>query len=402
MNIFVARQPILDRDQKIAGFELLFRQGFTNMFDGTNGDEATSSVIVNSFFSIGINRLTAGKKAFINLTANLLKRDMITILPKDDVVLEILEDVNPSDPQVMLACKKLRDLGYVLALDDFVFRPEYRPLLELANIVKIDFRTTRIAGIRNVIKDTSFSHIKFLAEKVETPEEFELAKSLGYSLFQGYYFSKPIITSEKDIPESKVKCLQLLTLINNPESDYDRLESIIKSDVSLTYKLLKLINSSAFGIRSEIYSVRQAITLLGLREIKKWLSLILLRKIGKDSPDELIRTSLVRAIFGELLANKVGLSLEGNNAFLMGIFSLLAVYLNRPLSEVLSELPISEQVKQALEGVQNPYRDIFEIVLSYEKADWSSFSHFVKKTSLDEKEVAELYVQALQTADQFI
>lgn len=401
MNVFVARQPILDQRGHLFAYELLFRESMDNFFRSQDGDLATSSVISSSFFLMDINQITMGKPAFINFTSNLLKQGMATLLPRDSVVIEILEDVAP-DLEIIAACKELKELGYKLALDDFVFREEYRPLIELADIIKIDFQCTDIAERLAIIQRLNKPKVSFLAEKVETLEEFEKAKSIGYGLFQGYYFSRPSIVQGKDIPASKVNYLNLLQEISRPDLEIEALEHIIKRDISLTYKLLKFINSSVFGFKSKISSIRQALTLLGPREFKKWVSVVVLGSISEGKPDALAVQSYVRATFAELLAPKARLGAQASNLFMMGLFSLIDACLDRPLPEILKELPIEDSVKSALLGYPNIYRDLLELIIDYEQGNWKQVSRHALKLHLEEECIPPCYVKALEGANSFL
>lgn len=317
METYVASQPIFDLKENVFAYELLFRKGTQNYYEGMDGDQATTDVIVNSFLNIGIEKLTRGKRAFINFTTNLIKELTVYLLPSDLVVVEILENIEP-DQDIVLACQKLKAAGYLLALDDFVFKEKFKPLIDLADIIKIDFTTTCEFERIDIVKRLSSHNIMFLAEKVETREEFDQALKAGYTLFQGYFFSEPLIVTGRNIPPFKLNCLRLLQEINNVDSNFKKMEDIIKGDVSLSYNLLKFINSAVFGLKMKINSIKQALVLMGLSEVRKWASLVTLQSVGKDKPNELVVNSLVRAAFGEALAYKTKLNQQASNIFLWG------------------------------------------------------------------------------------
>lgn len=400
MEAFVARQPIFDIKQKVLGYELLYRVDNTNQFMETNGDMATNEVIANSLLLMGLETLTGGKRAFINFTENLLKKGAPVMLPADIVAIEVLESVR-QDSEVILACKRLRDLGYTLVLDDFVMGGGSEKLIDLVDIVKIDFLNTGKKDRGKVIKRFKDKNIKFLAEKVETRALFEEAVQLGYSYFQGYFFSKPVIISSQDVPVQKTNYLQIICELNMANMDYGRIEEIVKRDVSLSYKLLKFINSAAFGFRTRINSIRHALVLLGMVEIKRWISLLALRSMSEDKPDEILTSSVVRARMGELLAPRIGMADKGADFFLLGLFSMLDVLLGRPMSKILTDLPIAEEVKDALNGEPGIYSDVMNLIKSYERAQWSQFSELAAKFSLQETILPKLYIEALEWADQF-
>ena len=400
METFVARQPILDRYEKIFAYELLFRNGNETNYTSLDGDRATVDVISHSFLTIGMDTLTGGKRGFINFTANSLKSQIAYSLPKEHVAIEILENVEP-DQDIIAACKQLKEAGYLLVLDDFVFEAKFWPFIDLADIIKVDFLNTDVQERRNIIHRVGSRKIKFLAEKVETRDDFLQALKFGYYYFQGYYFSKPVIISGKIIPHFKLNCLRLMAEINNPEVNFEKINTFIKGDVSLSFNLLKFINSSVFGFKTKINSIKQALVLLGLSEVRKWASIIVLRNIGEDKPDALIVNSVVRATFGEALAHKTIFKQQASNIFLMGLFSLIDAFLDRPLVEVLKELPLTNEIKRALLGEANQIRGFLDLILAYEKGDWTQFSLCAKKIHIDESQVPDIYLQALASANQF-
>ena len=247
MEQFIARQPILDRDMNLFGYELLFRDSLENCFSGVDEDEATSRVIAGSTLLFGLESLLGNGKGFINFTRKALLRDYASVLPKKQIVVEILENVAP-DAEVMDACHRLKKKGYILALDDFVYDARYDELLKMADIVKVDFFVSDVSMREGAWPTFSVPRgVKMLAEKVETQEEFEQAREMGYDYFQGYFFSKPVIISKKDVPGFKINQLRMLQKVNEEEIDFDGLSDLIQADMSMAYKILRLTNSAAFG-----------------------------------------------------------------------------------------------------------------------------------------------------------
>lgn len=394
MQVFVARQPIFDRRQHIFAYELLFRQGQENFYSAVDGDQATSQVIVNSFWLIGLPTLTGGKLAFINFTANLLKNEIVTILPADQIAVEILETVDPT-ADIVEACRKIRELGFLIVLDDFVFEPRFEPLMELADIIKIDFQTTGLEEQITLIEMCRGKNIRFLAEKVETPEEFRQAMELGYTYFQGYFFSKPIIVAGHSIPKDKTVNFRLLQQISSSLLDLDKLEKLIEKDVFLTYMLLKYINSASFGFRASIRSIRQALALLGVKEAVKWAALIVTRELAQDKPQELVVISVMRARFCELLANEAGYKERGSDAFLLGLLSLIDALLDRPLADILAELPVTSDVRSALLGAPGLFQDIYQLSLAYEQGNWQAVVIYAGQLNIAEARLPVLHVNSL-------
>ena len=401
MDVFVARQPIFDRQQRVFGYELLFRSCLTNAYDGTEGTQATSQVITTSFFSLDMGKILGGKRAFINFNRDLLVGECVSVLPSEIAVVEVLESVE-ADEQVMAACKHLKERGYLLALDDFVCEERLAPLAEVADIIKVDFLATPEAERRRLVRRYSGRGIKLLAEKVETPEQFRQAHQMGYSYFQGYFFARPVIISGRDIPAFKLHYLQILKEINLPELDYQRLENMIKQEVSLSYKLLRYINSAAFGWRGPIESIRQALVLLGESESRKFVSLVALPFLAQDKPEELVVTAVIRARFCESIAPRVGLSRRKADLFFLGMFSLLGVIMDRPLEEVLAEVGLAPDVREALlekSCGRNPLGWILELVRSYEAAEWDRLAQAARHLRLPAEVIPDLYLDSVHWAD---
>lgn len=373
MQTFIARQPIFDHHQKVFAYELLFRSGTTNNFaDHTDLNHISSKVIADSCLLLNVEDITAGKKAFVNVTRHVLVNEFFNMLPVELTAIELLETIEP-DETVIAACRKLKAAGYILALDDFVYAEEFRPLVELADIIKVDFLNTTAAEQKKLVDDFAPLGVRFLAEKVETREDFQRAREMGYQYFQGYFFCRPVILAKKDIPGNKLQYCRILQAIHQPELDFKQIEQIIKQDLSLSYKLLRYINSASMGRSNTISSIKQALSLLGEREIKRWVSLIALAGMGADKPEELVTQAIVRAKFCELLAPIFNLTARAEDLFLMGMFSLVDAILDRELSEILLEMPIHDDIKAALMGTaNNELREVYDFMLDYVQADWET------------------------------
>ncbi len=370
MDIFIARQPIFDKHIKVAAYELLYRSGRTNAAL-SGGDSATSSVIINGLLMIGLETLTDKKKAFINFTRNLLVDGTATVFPTETLVVEVLEDVE-SDPLLLESLKRLKALGYTIALDDYVESYVFEDIVALVDIIKVDFLLCDMSEITRIAKRFKGTRVRLLAEKVETQEQFEIAAKLGYTYFQGYFFEKPSIVASKDMQGIKVSHIQILKELGGDEPDFSRIAAAIESDLALTYKLLRLVNSAAYHGSSRITSIQQALVRLGMKEIRKWTALIMMRDAGEKKPEELVRASLVRARAMERLAEKVKLGSRKTEFFLLGVFSMIDVIMDRSLADILEELPLDDQIKKALLGEPNVLRKGLDIITAYERADWDS------------------------------
>ena len=301
---FIARQPIFDREQRVFGYELLFRSSEVNSFDGSDPDAATQKVIADAIFLHGLESLTGNRKAFINFTAKLLSGEYLSVLPKEQVVIEILETVEP-DPEVLANCHRLKQAGYCLALDDvgFSLRPE--AFQNLVDIIKVDLCTTTPEQRRLLVLRFVPQGIALLAEKVETYEEYELAKKMGFQYFQGYFFGKPQTISHRDLPAFQVNYLRILQAIHRPEMDLEGIERIIRSEPALCYKLLRYLNSPFFGFANPISSIRHAISLLGEKEFRCWVSLLAVTSMAASKPQELVVTSLIRAAWVRIPGSEI-------------------------------------------------------------------------------------------------
>ena len=397
MERFVARQPIFDRHQKVYAYELLFRSSLENVYSHANQDVASSDVIVSSFFLLDIQTITGGNRAFINVTRDVLVREFITMLPKEIAVVELLESIT-ADTEVLFILEKLKKEGYLIALDDFVYNDQTKGLVDLADIIKVDLLSTTSEDRRSLIKELAPRGIKFLAEKVETQEIYQESLEMGFTYFQGYFFSRPHIISGRDIPGVKLNYLRILQEIHKPSLDFEQIEGVIRVEISLCYKLLRYINSPFFGVINNISSIKQALVLLGERDVKKWVSLLALATMGEDQPEELVLLAIIRAKFCESLASYAGLMARSADLFLMGMFSLIDTILSRPLDSILSEIPISDDVKSALLGEENQLRYIYDCVIAYERGEWEKLSEVAAKLGIDEYKTPQVYLSSVDWA----
>lgn len=399
MHIFLARQPIFDRTKNVIAYELLFRNGHENAYNSVDGNEATLQVIANSFYDFDFKSVSDDKKVFINFTEKLITEEIATILPWEDVVIEILENIEPTD-EIMNACKKLKDKGFILALDDFVFDKKYTELIKLIDIIKVDFIITKGYERKKIFDLLKInSKIKFLAEKVETIEEYNEAMYYGYDYFQGYYFSKPTILTGNGIPTNKYAGLEILKLINDKDFKYSDLEALILKDVGLSYKIIKRINSSAYYLRNEVNSIKYAITFLGEKEIVKWLYVILLNEIKGKNPDEVIKISLQRAKFCELICNISIYKGKAFSAYITGLFSVMDAILNCSMESIIRDLNISDEVKEGLIGDENILNTILKLAISYGRGEWEEAKVYSQKINININEISEIYLQTLKWVD---
>jgi len=398
MDVFVARQPIFTRTKKLFGYELLFRTGMNNAFPDLDGDVATSNLLSSSFFSVGIDRIAGGRKSFINFTEALLLRGTPSLFPQNMIMVEILEDIRPS-AEIIDACRLLKKQGYTLALDDFAFDDSFAELLQLVDIVKIDFRQTPESQIGSLLRQLRPFSCRLLAEKVENYDEFNRARELGFAFFQGYFFSRPEVLKNRDIPQNKLTMLRLISEINNSEFDVTVLEKLISRDVAVSYKLLKYLNSAYFSRLAPLKSIRQAIAFLGERGVKLFVSLIATSQLAEDKPDELVRLSIIRARFLEQLGAKLGL--DSGELFLLGLFSLIDAMLDNPMDDLLARLPVSASIRQALVERAGPLAAPLCLVESCERADWSGVDRWRQLLQIDDEQLPAMQLDAIGWADSY-
>ena len=395
MDLFVARQPIFDRHRHVVGYELLFRSSRENIFGKNDPNKASLKMMDTTLLGFGLDALVGDKPAFFNATREVLVREHWAVLPPAKTVIEVLETVEP-DAEVVGACLGLKKAGYQLALDDFVFRPEYEPLLELADIIKVDFLLTKGAERKRLADVYGTRGVQMLAEKVETHEEFEAGLAAGYTLFQGYFFCKPEMVLGKDVPALKANLVRLLQEVNRPEVSFDRLEDIVKGEMALSVRLLRYLHSAGFGWRHDIGTISQALRVLGERPTRKWASLVALTLIGDDKPPELVTTSLVRAQFCEELGNEMALPDRPADLFLIGLLSLLDAMLDRPLPEIVSAMSLSEEIHTALLGGDSLLSEVLQLASSYDRADWYRVTHLANRTAIPEPRIPDAYRRAVE------
>jgi EAL and modified HD-GYP domain-containing signal transduction protein len=397
-EIFVARQPIFDPQQAVYAYELLYRNSFTNSSQVADATNATLSVIHHAFLALG-TQLTGAKRVFINFGRDALLKRMPFVLRPESTIIEVLEDVE-ADDVIMEVCRDLKRAGYLIALDDFDGRTSNSAaLVDLADFIKFDFRATTADERQDFVRRQNGRKIPLLAEKVETPGEFNEARKAGYAYFQGYFFSKPVIVSARSIPTNKMNYLRLLGDISKPELDFMALQKTIMQDTYFSYSLLNYINSAFFGLRTRIATIQQALMFLGEREVRKWASLVTLTFVGADKSPEILATSLIRAKLCELLAEKTYLSANTMEVFLMGMFSLLDVLIGRPLGEVIAMMNVSREMKIALTTGGNAYGELLSAVCAYERADWGQCEASARKLDMDMSVIPPMYKQALEWAD---
>jgi c-di-GMP phosphodiesterase len=392
---FIARQPIFDARRNIFGYELLFRAGWENSFRG-EVEDATRQILDNCLM-LGIDFFAGKARAFINCTREALVGQQVLHLPPNRTVLEILETVEP-DEDLLNACRALRSRGYVLALDDFLPRPEMRPLVEIADFVKVDFRITDTAIRREVHQMVRGTSAALLAEKVEDQDEFGRALEEGYEYFQGYFFCRPKIVANREIPPNWANYLSLLIELSKPTLNVPGIIRIVQSETSICYRLLRLANSAMAGVRNEVTSVRSAFMMVGEERFRTLVSLAVSSALGRDQPPALISLSLERARFCELVAPLTGQT--STEQYMMGMLSLVGAILQAPMELLLKSLPLRQEAKDALMGAVSPLSLPLRLVRSFETGEWEACAEAAQELGLSEELLTGIYMESIRWAAQ--
>jgi c-di-GMP phosphodiesterase len=367
-SIFLARQAILDREQQLFAYELLFRDGRTNGARFTDANAATTRLLTNTFLEFGIETISDNKPVFINLPRSFVTGELPMPLDPRHVVLEILEDIT-ADEAILSGIASLKERGFTIALDDFILDEARRSLLANADLIKIDIRQFTPEALAQEVKHYAGMPLKLLAEKVETHGEFELCRDLGFDYFQGYFFSKPLLMEGRELPASQVILLNLITKLQTPATTFAEIEELISNDVGISYKLLRIINSSLYNLSREVESIQHAVVLLGTATLKKWLTLLSLSAVS-NKPPELVNQTLIRAHMCEQLAHT--LKLKPESAFTVGLFSLLDALMDTPLEELVAALPLAPDIRAAITQRSGELGALLQAVENYERGEWQA------------------------------
>jgi len=400
LKVFVARQAIFNRKKQVVAYELLFRDGSSNSFPNIAEDKATAKLILDNQLNLGTRYLTSGKKALINIGPESLKQELATFLPANDVILELLETIQPSEENY----ERVRSLfhqRYKLALDDFIYDEGWQPFLKLVRLIKFDVMQTPLDTLGPIIAELKQQrNIKLLAEKIETEEEYEIAKKMGFHFFQGYFFAKPRVIEENDIEFNYTIVMLIYTEVLKPNLNVTKIAQLFSQDTALAYKLLRLINSGVFPIKSKIESIKQALVYLGYERTKKFVGLIMTAHVAEGKPTELTRMSIVRARFCELIGGQVQ-SNSGSACFLVGLFSLLDAILDRPMEKVVDKLPFPEELQKALLGEANFHYYVLNIVKAYESGSWWKLQKACQYLNISDECLPEFHAAAILWADMY-
>ncbi len=395
INMFIARQPIFNKALKIYGYELLFRaDAQSRAFSNTSSTSATA-VILGGLFEQGIDKVVGSAKAFVNFDYEFIMSDMIELISPKTLVIEVLETVE-SNSTLLSRIEELRRKGYKIALDDFQEDYFTCPAISKADIIKYDIIETPLDTICMEVKEALLENKILLAEKIETEEEYQKARAMGFQLFQGYFFSKPKIVTKGSKTRKTLKAVysQILMELKKEDFSYDRIASIIESDVNLSYRLLYAISHKNKG--SSYSSIKNALVRMGSWEIERWISVLMLQNVSGDKPDEVLRMSLVRSKFCEHMAENSSLWQRKDEASMVGLFSMLDAILNCPMEEAVEDLAISEDVIEALVTGEGIFKPLCILMKAYESCKWDDVDKYSVEVNIDPKRLGEWYLSSIE------
>jgi c-di-GMP phosphodiesterase len=388
-RVLVSRQPIYGADMAVFGYELLFRDSEIDRASFSDGDQATAEVILNTFMDIGLEQVVGQDLAFINFGRNLIMANYCESLPRERVVFELLENIEP-DESLLKRLRQLKNAGYRIALDDFVCADPFYRLLETVQFVKLDVLANDQQTIERSVATLKKFPLQLIAEKVETREQLRLCQDLGFDYFQGYFFCRPQLVASRRLPVNRLSAIRLITKLNNPDIKMKELEEALSQDVSLSYKLLRYVNSAVCGLNREVESIRHAVVLVGLERMRIWASLILFSGLD-DKPRDVIVTGAVRARMCEKLAESLKME-RPDRFFLVGLFSVLDAIFDRPLEEIVKTLPLAPEAADGLLRHEGQLGSVLRCSMAFERKDWREAQNSVP---LNLETIAQIYQQAM-------
>jgi c-di-GMP-related signal transduction protein len=399
MSFLLARQPIFDHYLNVYAYELLYRNHDAGSIKHTDGEVATSSVLVNALLTSQADVYTGSVPAFVNFTDQLILDEIPHILNPERIVVEILENAHVSQ-SLIDAVDALREKGFKVAYDDFIYSETHSGLVDHVDILKVDFMDNTESDVEAIVKKYHRPGLRLLAEKVETKADFHRAVKLGFDLFQGFFFARPVVVEGVDLKGFNASLMRVVGAMQKTEPDFKEIAQIVEKDISLTYKLLKMVNSAAFYKRQTIQNVQQALALLGLKELKKWVYLLVLREHSTDKPSELLKLSLIRAKHAEAVSMLVGHKKNASEAFMTGLLSLLDTMMDNTMENIVKELPLDQTIREALLGQDNELSKVLKLVLSYERGEWDQFYSLAAALSVDPLLMPNMYFDALEWANE--
>lgn len=398
MYAYVARQAIFDRDKKVIGYELLFRNGQDNCFPNIDADEATSKLLNQHHLTHDLGEITDHKLAFINFYRDTLLYRFPTSLDPLNCIIEIVETVEVDDALIK-ACKHIHDLGFRLALDDYDFNPKWSALFPYIQVVKVEAEAQTTERLAEIMPQLKSAGVKVVVERIETVAQFQHYLDLGVDYFQGFFFTRPEMIQKRQLPASKINLLQLMAISCQTDFDMTEVNRVLERDASLAYKLLRFINNPANYHRQKIASLLHALNYMGQIEVKKFIALLALANLGDDKPQELLRLSLTRARLCELVSRARGDHQNPPKGFLIGLFSLLDAILDLPINVVISKTPIDDEIQVGLIEQHGHLADYVAVCRTLEQADWDRLDGLCQQLGLTAQQIADFHLEALNWAN---
>lgn len=399
--MFIARQPIFDKTKEVYGYELLFRGSNTsNAYNGTSAESSTA-VVLGGLFEIGVDKIVGDKKAFVNFNYNSLMSNSIELVDPSTLIIEVLEDVEV-DARLMRRLDSLHKEGYRIALDDFVQSIKDFKIVPIADIIKYDLIATPLDTIQDEVMEALRRKKVLLAEKVETEEEFIAARKMGFQLFQGYFFSKPVIVAGLKGKKPDITIYRrILNELHQEEPSFQGLAEILETDVSVAYRLVNVVSKKdEHDIQK---GLKSALVKMGLTDFERWVHIMMLQDLSVNKPHELIRTSLIRSKFGELVANNTGsLYTRASEVSLMCLFSVLDAMLDLTMEEAMADLSISSDIKDALVKREGALEPVLELAEAYEQADWEKLDRIASKLGIDSNRLGGWYMESIEWSDRIM
>jgi EAL and modified HD-GYP domain-containing signal transduction protein len=391
--MYIARQPIFNKKEEVYGYELLYRMDKQSIKFSSFSSQSATATVINGLFIHGLEKIINQKKAFINFDADVLNADFFHLIKPEHLIIEILEDVEVT-PELINRVNEIKKEGYKIALDDFVEKYSEYPLIEYADIIKFDIRETPLETINFEVGQAKKDKKILLAEKIETREEYRIALSMGFQLFQGYFFSKPkIIEGVKGKKSINSNYLQVIDELQKEEPSYQVISEIIECDSNLTFKLLRTIDQRAE--KDSIYSIKRALTYLGLKELNYWITLLLMQDMGKDKPKELLNISLIRSKFAFKISENSDLKKVKLEASLMGLLSNIDAFLDQPINEILEQIKVTQEIKNALIDQSGPLGRLLSLILFYEKGEWDVIKLRCQNLNVDADQLSKYYFESI-------
>jgi len=398
-DTIIGRQPVLDREQVTYAYELLFKTGWESLLEHEAAQLDNEDKLLN--IETIFKQLSSSGKVFIPFTQKLLLEGYWAALPKELTIIQLLESVYPT-PEVVETCRIIKDHGYQIALDEFRYKSAWEPIIQIADILKIDIQLSSRQEVEAYAKRYASQGKKLLASKVDSLKDYYWTEKLGYTFFQGYFFNEPEIIRTESVPTSRLTKFRLIQAVNKNDFDFQEAEDLIKHDPGLVMRLLKYVNSASMGLRNEVTGIRQALTLIGQQNLRKWISILAVSSFTDKKPTELMHLVVKRGQFCELLAEDMKMKEHGESLFLVGLFSLLDAIIDQPMAKVLNEFPLQENIKKTIAGSKTLYTDVLKLAITFETGDWNLMTRIMRKYDLEEKKLISKHIAAIEWAENFV